>query len=439
MNQSLTVGDELVLEVEGRQQPWVVVGIAQVLSGPPNVIPAYVNYPYFAEFTRTVGRGDSAQILLNDGSPENINAMVDVIQAALDEQGMNVASIFTIERLRRITGGFFDVIVYLLLAMGVLIASVGALGLMGTMSTNVLERTREIGVMRAIGASDGAVLRIVIVEGILIGLISWAIGGALAFPVGAALSNAVGLVLFQTQLPYTFAASGVITWLGVVTYWPVSPASCRARRFKVDGARSAGLRVGERMLGRMQVIYFLPLLLLLLSACSAADMPMLDSDPGSESVSESMPTTVIAPVSNAVEAMPTMDLQTLFRFDSAENAGRWGIVNDSVMGGISESGLALLEEDALLFTGNVSLENNGGFASMRSAPTNFGISNKEGIRLIVRGDGNTYRLRLYASSQSGVAYEAPFATISDEWQTVLLPFTDFTPTIRGRVLADYPA
>ncbi|MBK8049853.1 MAG: ABC transporter permease [Anaerolineales bacterium] len=73
---------------------------------------------------------------------------------------------FTIDTFRRFTGAFFDIIVYLLLAMGVLIASVGALGLAGTMSTNVLERTREIGVMRAIGASDGSVLRIVIVEGI---------------------------------------------------------------------------------------------------------------------------------------------------------------------------------------------------------------------------------------------------------------------------------
>ena len=213
----LQVGDELVLDINGREQAWTVVGIAQVLSGPPNVIPAFVNYPYYSRYTRSVGQGESAQILVSQNDPENVNAMVDTIQATLDAEGLQVASVFTIERLRRITGGFFDVIIFLLLAMGILIATVGALGLMGTMSTNVLERTREIGVMRSIGASDGAVQRIVIIEGVIIGLISWVIGGALAFPTGAALSSAVGVVLFETPLPYTFALSGVITWLVVVT------------------------------------------------------------------------------------------------------------------------------------------------------------------------------------------------------------------------------
>ena len=87
---------------------------------------------------------------------------------------------------------------------------------MGTMSTNVLERTREIGVMRAIGASDGAVLRIVVVEGVIIGMISWFIGAALAFPIGAGLSTAVGRVLFSTPLPYVFSVSGVVTWFVIV-------------------------------------------------------------------------------------------------------------------------------------------------------------------------------------------------------------------------------
>ncbi|MCB0129996.1 MAG: FtsX-like permease family protein, partial [Caldilineaceae bacterium] len=75
---------------------------------------------------------------------------------------------------------------------------------------------REIGVMRAIGASNGAIQRIVIVEGVIIGLLSWMMGGMLAFPVGLGLSNAVGAILFQTALPYSFSATGVFSWLAIV-------------------------------------------------------------------------------------------------------------------------------------------------------------------------------------------------------------------------------
>ncbi|NJN83421.1 MAG: FtsX-like permease family protein, partial [Caldilineaceae bacterium] len=212
----IVVGDELTLEIDGKEGKWTVVGIAQVLGGPPNVTPAYINYPYFARFTGSVGQAASVQIQTEKEGSIYIAEKVTELEETLDAAGMRVASTFTIEQLRAFTGGFFDIIVYLLLIMGVLIAAVGALGLMGTMSTNVLERTREIGVMRAIGASDGSILRIVIVEGIIIGMISWAFGAMLAFPTGLALSSVVGTVLFQTPLPYTFAANGVFTWLGIV-------------------------------------------------------------------------------------------------------------------------------------------------------------------------------------------------------------------------------
>jgi putative ABC transport system permease protein len=212
----VAVGDTILLDVGGRETPWVIVGIAQVLGGPPNVIPAYVNYDYFSRLTDSVGRATSVQVKVAPGVATTQDELAKLIEEQFEAAGIQVASVFTIDLLRRITGSFFDIIVYLLLTMGTLIAAVGALGLMGTMSTNVLERTREIGVMRAIGASDGAVLRIVVVEGILIGLISWLIGAALAFPIGAALSTAVGQVLFSTPLPYVFSISGVITWFAIV-------------------------------------------------------------------------------------------------------------------------------------------------------------------------------------------------------------------------------
>ena len=103
-----------------------------------------------------------------------------------------------------------------MLVMAILLAVVGGLGLMGTMSINVLERTREIGVMRAVGASNGAIFRVVIVEGIVIGLLSWLLGAAIAFPVSKMLSSQVGVQLLGAPLSYSFSTGGTLIWLVVV-------------------------------------------------------------------------------------------------------------------------------------------------------------------------------------------------------------------------------
>jgi putative ABC transport system permease protein len=85
------------------------------------------------------------------------------------------------------------------------------------MSINVLERTREIGVMRAIGAGDWAIQRIVVAEGILIGVISWALGAVLALPVSYAMHKGLEAI-FQAEDSFTFVFSlpGVGMWLGIV-------------------------------------------------------------------------------------------------------------------------------------------------------------------------------------------------------------------------------
>ena len=107
-------------------------------------------------------------------------------------------------------------LVIFLLIMALLLALVGAIGLMGTMSINVLERRREIGVMRALGASDAAVLRIVIIEGIIIGLLSWGIGTLLAIPLSMALSEAVGRSIMRSPLSFVFSIGGTAIWFAVI-------------------------------------------------------------------------------------------------------------------------------------------------------------------------------------------------------------------------------
>jgi putative ABC transport system permease protein len=110
----------------------------------------------------------------------------------------------------------FDVIVSLLVVMAVLLALVGGLGLMGTMSINVLERTREIGVLRAIGAPNRAVAQVFILEGIGIGLLSWLLGAALAIPMSRGLNAAVGGAIMGVPLTYAYSMPGLWLWLVVV-------------------------------------------------------------------------------------------------------------------------------------------------------------------------------------------------------------------------------
>lgn len=125
------------------------------------------------------------------------------------------------------------VLINFLLIMALLTALVGSIGLTGTMSMNVMERTREIGVMRSIGAGDREVMKSVIVEGVLIGLISWCAGAALAFPISKLLSTIIGLAIFHTPLGLVFSWQGFIIWLFLVlilsTLASILPARSAAR------------------------------------------------------------------------------------------------------------------------------------------------------------------------------------------------------------------
>jgi putative ABC transport system permease protein len=97
--------------------------------------------------------------------------------------------------------------------MATMLALVGALGLAGTMSMNVIERAREIGVMRAIGAADAAVLQIFMVEGVLIGAISWPLSLLLAVPISYGLSWVLGIQFIGSPLTYQFSTVGAGVWL----------------------------------------------------------------------------------------------------------------------------------------------------------------------------------------------------------------------------------
>jgi monofunctional biosynthetic peptidoglycan transglycosylase len=117
----------------------------------------------------------------------------------------------------------------------------------------------------------------------------------------------------------------------------------------------------------------------------------------------------------------------------------WQIVNDGVMGGISKSRMTVNAEGYGQFSGTVSLENNGGFASCRAAVEKIDLSGTKGVRLRVRGDGQRYDFRVRLSGPySRVSYRAGFTANDSGWHTVELLWSGFEPTFRGRTLNDVP-
>ncbi len=118
-----------------------------------------------------------------------------------------------------------------------------------------------------------------------------------------------------------------------------------------------------------------------------------------------------------------------------EDLKNWIIVNDGVMGGLSTSRIQYLPENQAEFSGEVSLENNGGFASSRM---NLESVNLEGCTVIsvrLKGDGKKYKFRIRTDDQwDGVTYSVDFLTRKDEWMEIELPFKEFKPTYRGRIL-----
>jgi monofunctional biosynthetic peptidoglycan transglycosylase len=129
----------------------------------------------------------------------------------------------------------------------------------------------------------------------------------------------------------------------------------------------------------------------------------------------------------------------LSNFDKPGEGNIWRVINDGVMGGISSSTWNITEKGAAVFAGNVSLENNGGFASVRSAVGAYDLSKYKGITLRVKGDGKRYNLNLKTDAEfDSILYQAEFWTEKEKWQLIKLPFSKFVPTYHGFVPPDAP-
>ena len=210
---SIRVGDALTLNLNGRRGRWRVAGVVRgVLNGPL----IYANEGPLTRAIGEIGRARRLEVVTERHDPAGQAAVARRVEERLKRAGFLVAATRTTADRRALDESNFGVLISFLLSMALLIAVVGGLGLMATMSLNVIERGREIGVLRAIGASDGAVVQVVVIEALVIAAMGWIAGMPLAIPVSKVLSDAVGELFLKTPLTYTFSIGGALVWLATV-------------------------------------------------------------------------------------------------------------------------------------------------------------------------------------------------------------------------------
>jgi len=129
----------------------------------------------------------------------------------------------------------------------------------------------------------------------------------------------------------------------------------------------------------------------------------------------------------------------LFDFADPVEAEAWAPIDDRVMGGISRSRLRHDPAGHAVFEGNVSLERNGGFASVRSTAANRGKAGAQSCILEVRGDSRHFKLNLLTEDAfDGLNYQATFTPDPDRWQSLWIPLAEFRPSFRGREVPGAP-
>jgi putative ABC transport system permease protein len=151
------------------------------------------------------------------------------IEAKLSKMGFEIYEITAGKWLSSASAKGFSVLTAFLLFLAVLTAFVGSIGLAGTMSMNVMERTREIGILRAIGASNRILMRMILLEGSLIGAASWILASLLALPISKLMSDSVSQALFGSPSVMLITPTGFLIWLGVVIILSLLASALPAR------------------------------------------------------------------------------------------------------------------------------------------------------------------------------------------------------------------
>ena len=204
------VGDKVTLRSLGRDATFTLVGIVQSPTQRPFL---YAPSTALDTLTRSAGKAGILMTITEQSDADSERTIATALRDTLERAGFDVSATQTRSEIKATIDSLFNAMLLFVSVMALLLGVVGALGLAGTMTMNVVERSREIGVMRAIGARDRAVLLVFLTEGLLIGFLAWLIGVIISLPISKVLSDALGESFVQRPLAFTPALDGIGFWL----------------------------------------------------------------------------------------------------------------------------------------------------------------------------------------------------------------------------------
>jgi putative ABC transport system permease protein len=214
----IQVGDTVTLEMVGvGKTDWQVVGLYQIIFNDgfsSDAIYAPHNAVYQA--SNKMNRGDLLHVRTSLHAEPFVNAVTTQLKDQFEARSMKVGYSQTEIEIKQRATSQFGIFISMLLALAVIIAVVGGIGLMGALSISVVERTKEIGVLRAIGARSRTIMGMFMLEGVLQGMLSWAFAILIALGLAPVIAGAMGRAIFNMELTYQYNWSAVGVWLIIV-------------------------------------------------------------------------------------------------------------------------------------------------------------------------------------------------------------------------------
>jgi putative ABC transport system permease protein len=232
----MNIGDSVTLSTEGKPSKWKIVGFAEDVGSPAC---AYVSLADFSKVVGASGKTKMLRIAYTDRSREYVRNKNFRVDELLEKEKISVSMTMPVWQLHNAVAAHMRVLVNSLLTMAILMAVVGSFGLMSAISMNVLERTREIGVMRAIGATPRHIRRLIVWEGLTIGVISIVVAFLLSLALSYFMGQFIGHISFRTPLTLTISSKGIILWIILILIGGYISSAFPARRVNSISTREA--------------------------------------------------------------------------------------------------------------------------------------------------------------------------------------------------------